>query len=165
MTSRLRVAAFTLLGLPAALLAHAVVFGGEHTVGGPAHAIVLDLGAVSAFLAALCLAICAVRRRRAVPHFVSLLAGSAVWFAAIELCERPHGIPLFAVALALLLGSWLVRTVLLAFAQTILAVAAIVSAIRLAPQPVYARVISAPPRMRAAAHRLRLFSRPPPLFS
>lgn len=156
-----------LLGLPAALFAHVLVFGGEHTLGGSAHAWLLELGGSFAFLGTLLAAIGAVRSRPSlVPQFGSILTGAAVWFAFIELGERTHGIPIAAVIAALAFAAWIVRAVLLAFARTIAAVAAILQLVLRAANPTVAAPIKrAVPRALPRAHRLRLFSRPPPLFS
>lgn len=155
-----------LLGLPAALFAHVLVFGSDHVVGGSMHAAVLELGGVFAFLTALMAASAAVRSRcAAAPRFLTIVAGAAAWFAAIELCERSHGTPFLLTALAIVFASWLVRAILLAFAQTVAAIAVILAGVRVrAPRIAFAhRANIVLPR--SAAHRLRLFSRPPPVFS
>ncbi len=156
-----------LLGLPAALFAHVIVFGGEHTLGGSAHSWLLEFGGVFAFLGTLVAAIGAVRRSTAVvPKFAPILTGAAGWFGIIELCESAHGIPIAAVIAALVFAAWIVRAVLSAFAHTVAAIAAILQLyLRAAKPPAPALIKRAVPRAHSCVHRLRLFSRPPPLFA
>ena len=162
-----RAATAVLLGLPAALLAHALTFGGEHTLGGSLHAWALELGATCAFLAALIAAIAAVRCRYALaPRFDAIVGGAAAWFTVLELCEGGHGIPVVTAVFTLLAASCLVRCVLRAFAGT---VAAFICGLRSTFAParpfVAVRRPNLTPRASSLAHRLRLYSRPPPVFA
>ena len=162
-----RLAGGGLLGLPAALLAHQLVFGGSHEAAGALHALAMELGGGCAFLATLLLVIGAARYLRSVvPGLPVVLAGAAAWFAAIELCERAHNVPIVFAIAALLLASWIVRAIASAFAQTVVAiVTALWSALRFFVKPHSARALRWAPSIEIAAHRLRLFSRPPPLAS
>ena len=155
-----------LLGLPAALFAHALLFGNEHTLAGSLHGPALEAGMLFGFLAALLAAIGAVRNRRACsPGFADIASGAAIWFSLIELCERSHEIPVLLAAAAILFASWVVRAVLLAFRRTIVAIAAILHE-ALSPHGVgIVTARSAQPIAQSFAIRFRLFSRPPPVFA
>jgi len=156
-----------LLGLPAALLAHAAVFGSEHTLGGSAHGWFVQGAGVFAFLGTLLLAIGAVGKRRDfVPHLAAIVLGASAWFAGIELCEQAHGVPFLLAAAAIAGASWIVRAILVAFAQTVAVVVGALDISFVSPRPpLRLRVLPAVPSTLAAAERLRLFSRPPPAFA
>jgi hypothetical protein len=167
-TSTLRkLASAVLLGLPTALFAHVLVFGSEHSVGGAFHNGLLELAGSFAFVATLIAAIGALYRRRdLVPGFIATGSGAAAWFSAIELCEQGHGVPVLFAAVAIAFAAWIVRAVVLAFTQTLVAVVAILGATlaearnRVILRRTYTVVFA-----RSIAHRLRLFSRPPPVFA
>lgn len=161
-----RAAAGTLLGLPAALLAHALTFGHDHAAGGRLHALFLELAGGFGFLATLAIAINASRRMRHAPaNLLWIAAPATAWFSVIELGEARHGIPRALSLLAILAASWLVRAIVRAFAHTLVAVvASLWSRVRAAQ----ARAHRAPRTMRPPAlrpaYRFRIFSRPPPRF-
>jgi hypothetical protein len=155
-----------LLGLPAALLAHVLLFGNEHTLAGSLHGAALSLGTSFAFFATLLAAVAAVRRWKSPRiHLLAMTGGAAAWFAGIELCEQSHAVSFLAAAVAVAFASWLVRVVLLAFAQTFAAIVAVLTGV-FSPAP---RQASRAPYTcapsRSTAHTLRLFSRPPPAFA
>jgi len=156
-----------LLGLPAALFAHALVFGGDHAVSGSLHPAAIDLAWL---FAGICLAMAcgraACRRSELRVSFSGIAVSGAVWFGAIELCEQPHAIPFFTAALALAAAAWIARAVFNAFAALAAAVAVSSRSTRTpSPQLHVRRGVSIPPQSASLAHRLRLFSRPPPIFA
>lgn len=162
-----RVGGGALLGLPAALLAHTLVFGGEHAVGGPMHALLFGLAASFGFLITLLVAIAAVRSMRgATPRFAAIFTGAALWFGGIELYEHGHGVPLLLSFLALLLASGIVRAVLRAFAHTVAIIAYALWSVLTKPKAICASaIVLATPAQQRPAYRFRVFSRPPPALS
>lgn len=153
-----------LLGLPAALLAHAVVFGHGHVAGGSLHGIVLALAGSLAFFGLLISATALLRRiPGATPGIASIAACSALWLTAIERAEQPHALPILTMAAALLLAAAAVRLFATVFSRIVCAIAAIIAAPfrnRL-PRALFLRA-DAIPRARSAALLFYLFSRPPP---
>jgi len=166
-TSLLRkAAAGVLLALPAALLAHAIAFGHDHAAGGRLHALFLELAGVSGFFATLAIAVRAQRRMRLTRASVLWIAVPAVaWFSGIEAVEARHGIPHALSLAAIFAASWLVRAIVRAFAQTLVAVAALLWSRVRAPQFRAQRASRNAwlPALRPA-YRFRIFSRPPPRF-
>lgn len=162
-----KIVAGALLGLPAALLAHILVFGHEHAAGGSMDGALVQMAVGFGFLSALVVAIGASRVIRAVvPRMSTVLAGSTLWFTAIEFTEAQHHLsPAIAIA-ALALASWIVVSILRAFAHTIVAIVqAVWHARRGAPRTLHAALSLLAPVPANAAHRFRIFSRPPPLLS
>lgn len=119
-----RLPAATVLGLVAALVTHAVLFGGEHVWGGAYHSALLELtlaavtsltAATAAFLwsGAHCAAdgtVLASRLRAMLPGWAAIAASGAGWFALGECLESAHaGVPLLAVAVMLALVAWMLR--------------------------------------------------------
>ena len=156
-----------LLGLPAALFAHALVFGGDHAVSGALHPAAIDLAWL---FAAICLAMACgravCRRSQLRTSFSGIAAGGAAWFYAFELCEKPHAIPFFTAALALAAAAWIARAVFNAFASIVAAVAVASRSTRTPNPQAHVRLgVLHPPRAASLSHRLRLFSRPPPAFA
>ena len=154
-----------LLGLPAAVLAHAEIFGGRHLLGGGSHALVWALCAASSVAAIVAGSRMAAERIRAhVPSAAQLLLSAGSWFVAIELCEQPHAIPL-AQAVALLCAAALaIGITWRCFTRAAEFIASELShklgvAVRDAVAQLYA---SAEPIAVAHAPSYRLFSRPPP---
>lgn len=159
--------AAALLGLPAALFAHVLVFGGRHIVGGSLHGTFIELAAGFALIATLTATIGALRKLPGlVPGFAGSAVSTAVWFGSIELCEQGHGIPLLSAAAAIAIAAFVVRAIVLAFVQT---VRAVVSVLRTTFTGARGRVTFSRPKStplaRSLAHRFRLFSRPPPAFA
>ncbi len=87
-----RLASTAMLGLPTALLAHAMVFGSGHAVAGAAHSVALAAGA-AALLLVLALrskqaaegTVVAARLRALAPSLAGLMIAAAAWFALLEL--------------------------------------------------------------------------------
>jgi hypothetical protein len=162
-----RIATGALLGLPAALLAHTLVFKSGHEAGGSMHALLFGLAGGIAFAAALAVALLALRTVRGVaPRFVPILAGSAAWFAAMEFIEHDRTVPIAVALFALAACSWFVRAVLRAFAQTVIAVVSTLwSTLTKFPELCSNAIALAAPALQRPAYRFRIFSRPPPLHS
>jgi hypothetical protein len=154
-----------LLGLPAAIAAHSAIFGGAHLLGGADHAMVWALCAAFAGIAVTAAIVSAAKRARAnVPSATELLAGTAGWFCAIELCEQPHAVPVLQAVALLCIAALAIGIVWRGFTRTAEIVVSELShnlriAVRELASQVYASV-----RPIAVAHApsYRLFSRPPP---
>lgn len=164
------------LGLPSALLAHALVFGNDHAAGGAFQLGVLGLAALAFVVAAALygarLAQGSVVARRLVdglPHVAALAAASGVWFALLELCEAPHAIPPLAVIAAIFIGCIIVRAAMRGAARCIASIVlAVSSALRAFTMPALPSVdLGFTPAHAglALARTHRLFSRPPPALS
>jgi hypothetical protein len=172
--------AAVVLGLVAALVAHAALFGGEHAMGGAYNAPLLEFGAAAAAALAAALgtmlwsasryaadgSVLARRAAGSFPGFGSLAIAATAWFAFGECVEPAHaGVPLVATAAALLAACWAV----LRFARAVVAVVARV-VFRLAfapphPEPVEGRLHLLVELRQAQRDRLwaRRFTRPPPV--
>lgn len=167
-------------GLPVALLAHAVTFGGGHSLGGALHGLFLDLAflavvcgaglaAVHAFGLARCKAdgsVVATRLIAGLPTAAALALAGAGWLWAIESLETPHAHPVLLLGLAVAASAWIGRR---AIALALRALAAIVVSLldrhlgdRFA-RPVLALELSGVPAGRL--DRSRPCTRPPPIRS
>ena len=165
----------SLLGLPIALLAHALVFGGEHAAGGALSTAALAAAALGLlFVVALHSrslvqgSILAARLRNQLPSFATLAASGSLSFAGLEMCERAHTAPILAIIVALIAACYLVRAAVAAVAKSIAHVAIVLAAGLHVPalSEAHARVQTyAPHFARSFAHTRRLFSRPPPVLS
>lgn len=162
-----RILTGALLGLPAALLAHTVVFHGEHQAGGSFHGLLAMLAGFFGFTAALTLALLAVRNLRGIsPRFAPIFTGAIVWFGGIEFIERDAGVPVVVALLALIACAWLVQAVLRAFAHTVAAIVCTLwCMIAKLPQLRFHTIDLGAPALQRPAYRFRVFSRPPPLHS
>ena len=166
------------LGLPVAMLAHALVFGAGHAGGGDIHQPLLE-AAVAVVSAVLCgiaalLAsaggaaqgsIVAARLRAAMPTPGWLFFVSCGWFAAIEAHEPAHHIPIAAAVVAVAVLSLLVYRVLLGFIAGLHHVVLVLSGGHCdAPSPcVKVTAADALPRPAQRLSHHRRFSRPPPV--
>ena len=165
-----------LLGLPTALAAHALVFGGEHSVGGAFQSSVLA-GGLLGLLLVLALhskqlvqgSIAAHRLRGCIPGFLPLAVSASAWFAALEACESAHALPVIAIVAALFAACAIVRLAVKSAARCVAAItfALLVSStrLRIAPDSAARFRFAAPQPVRLLAHSERLFSRPPPALS
>jgi hypothetical protein len=164
-----------LLGLPIALFAHALVFGGEHAAGGAFSSAALAAGALGLVLVialhSRCLvqgSVLAARLRDRLPSFIGLAATGTIWFGALELCENAHSLPLLAIAAALFAACVLVRTAVCAVARSIADIAIVLTGHTHVPARAESRIQALhnqPVAARSFAHVRRLFSRPPPALS
>jgi hypothetical protein len=156
-----------LLGLPVALVAHAFVFGQAHAMGGERHGLAVYLAIVFAAAAAV---ICGVRnarskQARSLPP-AALLFTAGAWFAAFELTESAHAVPVLICALAIAFAAAICGFALRAYAHTIHAIASFVSARKaLAPSAFVCWFSSGAFNLRHIFGAFALFSRPPPVLS
>ncbi len=165
-----------LLGLPVALLAHALVFGQSHAVGGAMHGAALS-GCAFALAVAVALSsrdaaqgsILASRLRACAPRVPLMLFSGAAWFAALESCERAHGIPLAAVAVAMVAASLLIRLAISLLARSLAAVALALLAhgehLHSLERACLLPRHRSPHALKSFPHTRRLYSRPPPILS
>lgn len=173
----MRALAAVLLGLPAALVAHALVFGSDHAVAGALQSALFGAGTLAFVFAAFVHmtngaqqgSIAAARINRLVPNLALLLGSSGAWFAVFELCEAPHAHAPLAIALALGAACIAVRWTVQLFSRALASVGfAILHAFIRTPFHPAAplrRVLAAPMPLFALAYSERLFSRPPPALS
>ncbi|MFY9719634.1 MAG: hypothetical protein WAK16_08305 [Candidatus Cybelea sp.] len=179
MVTRRKVPAALALGLLASLMAHGGLYGGEHSVGGSYHGLLLQAafwGAVGLFgffawlglhgaRTAVTGSILAARLSERLPGYGLLLVAATTWYAAAE-CLEPHhaAASWFAVPLLLAAASWLValvtRGALAVLAGAILAVFRTAFA---ANKPFwFARALRRRPARRVLWTRRR-YARPPPI--
>lgn len=163
-----RLAISALLGMPAALLAHAFIFGNGHLAGGAFHAAFAQGGTACAFAALGAVLAASVRGRRScAPYLAAIALATAAALAAIEAVESSHRIPLLLCLFAVAFAAALAYAAVHAFSASARAVAAVLST--------RAKIaVSRCDRAGAFAARLlrinsawhfALFSRPPPLLS
>lgn len=162
-----RMAVSTLLGLPAALVSHAVIFGNAHAAGGNLHA----ASAYAAYIFALCAAFfagaAAVRRNPCWrPHIAGITVAAAAWLALLEVRESPHATPALLCVFAVVAVSALFAVLSQTFTVALAAVA----------QAFQRRAVDATRQIVQHFSRLAqlytstclhfaLFSRPPPALS
>lgn len=156
-----------LLGLPAAFLAHTLVFGQAHAIAGSFHAIALAAGAASLFAAAVFSAFAALRRTESIsPHLLGTALSATAWLAALEAGETRHAIPTVLTLLSVAAAALLVALLVGAYTHTVCAIAA--SFVRRTPAPrdlfVEVFIAAAPPR-RTTCTYYTIYSRPPPALS
>jgi hypothetical protein len=155
-----------LLGLPAALVAHTLVFGQTHAVAGSFHGLAVGVGAGFALLAALLAGIAAARHTRAdAPHVVITALTAIGWLAALEATESPHGIPVLLCLLALALATAIVATATRACAQTIAAIVSFFGVRTTARAALFAGHARFVVCRRHTIGEIAIFSRPPPALS
>jgi hypothetical protein len=167
------------LGLLAALLAHAFVYGDTHAMGGSYDAALQALGTTGAMgLTAFWLAICVASRGKfcqgsvltagigaLLPSLSATYAASLGWFWLAESVEGGHAwAPTGCILFALFLAAALTRLLATAALRALAKIAVLWDSggfRKRAPFriPVVERLIAGVPVVRA----LRLFSRPPPI--
>jgi hypothetical protein len=162
-----RIVTGALLGLPAALLAHTFAFHGAHEAGGSMHGLLAILASGFGSVATLIAAYVALRKMRSAgPRLLPIVLGATAWFAGIECFEHTRDVPVAITLLALIVCSWLVRVILGAFMQTVVAVVATLwTALTKLPELRSNAIVLAAPALQRPAYRFRIFSRPPPHFS
>jgi hypothetical protein len=154
-----------LLGLPAAVLAHAAIFGGAHALGGPNRQLIVVLCAICAGLAGAAAIAFAVRKRTMSPPLSGLIFSTAAWFAAIELREQPHSIPVLPAVALLCLAALAVSIAWRGFANAAAEIAhEFFHQLHVAPRETASQWYGfSVPLVAAHAPAYRLFSRPPPV--
>lgn len=162
-----RIVTGALLGLPAALLAHTLVFHGAHEAGGSMHALLAAVAGVFGFVAALVAAFIALRTAKDLaPRFLPILSGAIAWFGAMEAFEHDRSVPIAVALVALAACAWLVRIILRAFMHTVVAVVATLwVALSKIPELCSHAIVLTAPALQRPAYRFRIFSRPPPALS
>ena len=167
------------LGLVVSLAAHAALYGGEHSVGGAYHALLLQAatgGLIGLVFLLGSLAwsgakhasdgtILATRLGERLPSLGGLAASGSLWYLLTELAEPHHtGVATPAVAVALAVAAALValltRTAVRAVAVVIFAVARPGFSTR---TPSWTRRPGAAPLVRRPGYARRRFARPPPI--
>ena len=161
------------------MAAHAVLFGGEHEMGGHFHSAIVTAACVacggllvafgalawSGAASAADGSILGARLAGLLPGVVPLAFSSGLFFAAAELLEPHHAAsasPLLMAA-AIAAVSWLVRalagSLVACLARAVLAIARTPFATR---RPLFVRCFAPVPAVQPAPHRRRRFARPPP---
>ncbi len=164
---RRALAVSALLGLPAAFLAHAVVFHGGHVAGGGAHAVLVDLSIICMTLAVTAALAAALRERigRFAPSYASVIASTAAWFVLIELREHPHAIPALPSLAAVCFAACIVAVVWRGFtrvaADVVLEFFVTLNQTAASPRSTIFDGLTHPAGSLAPAYS-PLFSRPPP---
>jgi hypothetical protein len=169
-----------MLGVPTAILAHTLLFGQSHQLGGSLHGLFFAGGVAACVIAALVVAILAVAGSRTtptgsllafrlsswLPGVVSLAGSTLFWYALIESAEKPHvaAAPMLLLIATVVLCALGLRTVA---RGVIAAIASVAISVRLAAFAVrsFSFVPAFPEAICAFAGRIaarRLFARPPP---
>ncbi|HEY1974947.1 MAG TPA: hypothetical protein VGG89_00190 [Candidatus Baltobacteraceae bacterium] len=169
------------LGLVAALVTHAVLFGGEHAWGGAYHSALLQftLAAVTGLTAAAgallwtgaaCAAdgtVLAARMRSLLPGWFSVAVCGTGWYVLGECLETAHaGVPLLAVLAIVALSAWLVlrfaAIALRALAEIVLLVVRLLDVQR-QRRVAFELTRRIAPRYAQDDKAWRRFTRPPPV--
>jgi hypothetical protein len=166
------------LGLLASLTAHAVLYRGEHAMGGPYHSLLVQAAvafsvSLLAFFGALAWSgssaadgsILAARLRDRLPAVLWILPAAALWYAAAEAVE-PHHIPAPPMVALVVLGaaSWLVLALARGVAGTLARAAIALLRTPFSPRaPSWNRRPRLQPKRRRAPKAYRRFVRPPPI--
>jgi hypothetical protein len=165
-----------ILGLPTALLAHALVFGSEHAAGGAWSSAAIAIGCVGLMLvvalhsrSAVQGSIAASRLRAMLPPTTALAVSASAWFVLLELCEPAHNVLGVALVIAVVTASVLMRLSISAVASLFAAVAI---ALGCSEKRIWhladsgARLPHSSPHLPdTLTHACKLFSRPPPVLS
>ena len=169
------------LGLLASLTAHAVLYRGEHAMGGPYHAFLVQ-GALAAavslavFFGALAWSasgataqgsVVASRLRDRLPSLGTLMASAGAWYALAEAVEPQHAAasPVFAFAV-LALSACLVMQLAAAVARAIGAAVFAIRRTAFAPRLLLRfRLPQLRPLPRRPLFSRRRFARPPPIIA
>lgn len=168
------------LGLLASLVAHGALYGGEHSMGGGYHGVLLQLAAAAGLSLAIFFgflgwnnarvaangSVLAARLAERLPGFGSLLTAATLWYTAAEYAE-PHHASAFWLAVPLVIAavSWSIQRCC-RYALALLA-DAIIAVLRrdFAPRtPVWVKQPTVAPLARRIAYSRRCFARPPPIL-
>jgi hypothetical protein len=162
-----RIFVSALLGLPAALLAHALAFGQAHVLGGTLHSFAVQGAAGFALIAAIVASLAIARGERwDAPHAGAVAIAASAWLTLIELAEAPHAVPLLLCVLAILAATAIVSSVAAGYTHAVAAVVHVFGAHAKIDAPRFAFAFSSEaPSRRRTLPEFRLFSRPPPAFS
>ncbi len=163
------------LGLPSALLAHAMVFGSDHAAAGAMHTAALA-GACFMFfaVAALCAqrvatqgSVIGARLRAVLPSIPSIAASASLWFALMESLEAAHAPALLLSIAALVLAAAIVQLAARCIGTLIGDAVLALIAFCVTAERALGHALQAPVVLVAvsSAHTGRRFSRPPPALS
>jgi hypothetical protein len=169
------------LGLPAALIAHGALFGGQHAVGGAYHGVLVQATSTVALAFVALLWTCAWalsrnfsdgrvlagRLRERLPSVGSVVASAAVWYLGIEALEPHHlSAPALAVFLGLAIASCFVLGLARAMADAFAHLAVTLARGSFSPRvPAWRRIPREPAVARRAHLARRRYARPPPIAS
>jgi hypothetical protein len=168
------------LGLLASLVAHAALFGGDHTMGGAYHALLLQV-ALAGGLSLLIFfgsvawsardpadgSILAARLRERLPSLSAVLAAAAAWYGLAESLEPAHAAasPILLVV-ALGLAAWLVRRAARSIAEAFAAAVLAILRTSFSPRtPAWNRRRKRSFVLQIVRPECRRFARPPPIAS
>lgn len=168
-----------MLGLFASLAAHAALYGGEHSVGGTYHALLIQIALTAALgfvglLGALAWSqsgnatdgsVLAARLRERLPGVGTIIGAAAVWYAGIETIEPHHaGVPAIALLAALAAASYVALRLAHAITDAFARAAIAISRTSFSPRaPAWCRRPRGRPIVRRSFLTRRLFARPPPI--
>jgi hypothetical protein len=163
------------------LVAHAAVYGGEHTAGGTYHAVLLEMasaGAVALISVILMLgwsgartalngSVLAARLTSRLPGFVPLLTATLLCYATVELLEPHHAdaSPLGA-GVCLTAAAWIVATLCRWFCAVVAATMLLIAGAAYSARTFtwfVSRIVTPNRRRTPSVHRR--FARPPPTGS
>ncbi|MBV8147774.1 MAG: hypothetical protein JO092_01640 [Candidatus Eremiobacteraeota bacterium] len=169
------------LGLVAALVGHAALFGGEHAIGGAYHSLLLQVAAAAGFgfggaLGALLWSgarfaadgsVLATRIAAHLPGLPGVAVSTALWFSLGERLEPHHaGTPLAFALVALLGAAALILGIARALVRWIAHIAFAISRAKTCGAVVRARADTNGPVFRAQRDATgRRFARPPPIVA
>jgi hypothetical protein len=167
------------LGLLASLMAHGVLYGSSHAMGGSYHELLVQIALLGfvglfAFFGAVAWgdaggtsdgSVLAARLRERVPNVAGVFVSAGVWFVAAESIEPGHTAAPIAASLATLIGasyavSWFARVITRAIARAVLIVTRTVFAPR---TPAWQHRFDQPIVLRRTLLSRRRFARPPPI--
>jgi hypothetical protein len=167
------------LGLLASLIAHSVLYGGDHMMAAGYHALLLQVAAAGAlsllvFFGSLAWSgargaadgsILAARLTERLPALGLLLPATLIWFAAAEGVEPNHATaPPIAILLALIVASWLLHFLARGFVAALARAIIAISRDPFAPRtPLWSRRTRPCPAPRRFLWASRRFARPPPI--
>jgi hypothetical protein len=166
------------LGLLASLPAHAVLYRGEHAMGGPYHTLLIQTAvalsvSLLAFFGALAWSgssaadgsVLAARLRDRLPAAPWILPAAALWYAAVEAVEPQHIPASPVVALVVLaVASWIVVFLARGLVGTLARAAIALLRHSFSPRlPSWNRRTHLQPKRRRAPRAYRRFVRPPPI--
>ncbi len=167
------------LGLLASLGAHALLYGGEHAMGGGYHFLLVQVaiaGALSLVIGLSALAwsaagfipngsVLAARLNDRLPGLAAVAAATALWFAIAEAIEPHHaGAAPLAILLALGAMAWIVRQIAIVAVACIARVAFAIARLAFSTRtPNWVRRPETPAPLRRIFCGHRRFARPPPI--
>lgn len=167
------------LGLLASLVAHTALYGGQHTVGGSYHDLLMQITSAAAlgFVVVLCViawsrstttadgSVLAARLRDRLPGIPRVVAFAAAWYACIEAIEPRHlDVPWFALFIVLVAAACAVLQLAHAMANAFGRIAVAIFRASFSPlAPSWQRRSSGHLVAHQPSFAHRRFARPPPI--